>query len=403
MNRWILLVFHFVLTQIHAGSLSLSDKLCLLIGKPSASSNPLTCKIESDPEWQKATLSESAYADWQIHEKNKSQNQLKKNSPKRQEIEEFLAASFPEAYQETKNVLYFYGGPDFCYPDLFFPHMENLIIVGQEPIFDLPDVESLYSEGSLTDYIYAIKQSLEDIPFRSYFITDYMNREFEAFGIATILAANIALSDYQLIDIEPIFFPHDLTISALHISYKKWPCDILRHVYYFRFLVSNQLPQDFIRFIERQSIDTAFFKATSFMTQHYQGQAANKLAMKHAKYIIQGESGIPFSYFRNKDWDVDLFGVYTRPYYCSRRNIRPYWGVQNDLKNAYISAIHESGDTISIQLINSIWGQKKIGQSLPFVTWKGLVPMTFDYGGQLARILMPYASTAMQYAKKKKS
>jgi hypothetical protein len=404
-----------IMVPLRGETLSLTAHARLLAGMPASDVDSSALPIEHSPQWIEAVKGQTAAYFWNLEEWGTRKNQLNKEMAKRGEIEHFLAHYLSEAYFNTRHVLYLFGGPDFCYPDLFFPNMENMIIIGQESIGVFPDVNQYLNRGILNERMLEVGTSFAQIPFRSYFVTQTMNQEFYDYGIGTMLAVSIVLAGYDLVDYQEIFLDKEgalqskktnSSIPGIKIMYKKDQDDKERAVYYFCMnLNQHKLLSRLIIFIEKMEIDTAFYKATSFATQSKELIPANQLALNHAKYIVQGESGIPYRDFNPDQWQIKLFGIYARPYY-STQNISPSWGLQKDLRDIYIALIYLSGSEKTMNIVKMIWEAKVCAKALNIpiplhVTWEGILPMHFDYGGQLVEEQFKPYTSALQYAIKK--
>lgn len=411
------LLFFFICLALRLDALSLFAHARLLAGMEAHSIDRGALSIEKTGEWSFAAQGKSSFYYWNREEYEGRANQLNKEMYKRREATSFFSKNLSEAYYNTKNVLYLFGGPDFCYPDLFFPEMENLILVGREDIGPLLDVEDLLRQKKLGIVIESIGGTLSQIPFRSYFVTESMKKEFYAsnYGVSTLLLVSVVLSGYEIISYREMFLDQkgfikpgrdSLSPCGIEIIYKKDFFDQERRIYYFSFDLMRKIPLGFLAFIHDLTIDTSFYKASSFITQNPVAAEANKIALEESTYIVQGESGIPFAYFHDGDWDLHLFGVYARPYY-SEQSISSDWGMQKDLASLYIKLIDRDAPKEIRQMTKSIWGQDRYEDGLrsgPIFSksdWRGIFPIHFDYGGQLTEKKYKPYTTAVQYAVKK--
>lgn len=119
--------------------------------------------------------------------------------------------------------------------------------------------------------------------------------------------------------------------------------------------------------------------------------------MSLVKYVIQGESGIPYAFFDPDTWKLKLFGLYARPYY-STQYIPRYWGFQEDLKQAYVSSIQENGSQKVLSILEEIYPDSLVRAPPPsHVSWGGIVPLHFDYGGLLTIPEWREYTSALQY------
>jgi hypothetical protein len=395
--------------SIYSQELSLTAKARLIAGMEACSIDPLAAWVEDSHQWQRAIRQkETAHHFWTLSALKGNPNQLR--HPKRAEIEDFLLKNFTQAFVNTRNVLYLFGGPDFSYPDLFFPYMENLILVGQQKVGSFPNIHKLIETNQLEKWMKNLSLILSHIPFRSYHVTNIMNCNCREFGIISILAAEIALANYRIVGYQRISLDDDGSLLRGHLPNKILGIKITyckhdkkRHIFYFEHQLSNNLKTPFINFVKRKKIDSAFYKATSYMTQY--NSELNQFVLKHAAYIVQGDSGIPLSNFDLKNWEIKLFGIYARPFKVIGAG--PYWGMQTDLRDVTIALINRDGHKKMQSIVKNIWGADVYSHAVATVfppaplSWDGILPFTFDYGGQLVPVpFKPYSST-MQYAIKR--
>lgn len=361
----------------------------------------MAISIEGSIEWQRAAQDQSAKVFWDLPNRFDRDNQLNSQFHKRATISNFLKKEITETYFSTKSVLYLFGGPDFSYPDLFFPNVESLVLIGLEPIRSVLEIDELLKNGSLETIMADIGRSLADIPFHSYYITKNMQSQFRDYGIETILSAAIILAGYQLVNYKMDFLDFAKTIPCIRFYYRKSPDDIDRQVTYISYnLFSNIINLDLLDLIKRMNLDTAFYKATSFSTKHSKSFWLNQYILDTVKYVVQGDSGIPYSFFNSNEWDIKLFGVYSRPYY-STQNIPRDWGLQKDLNHAYISSMKEFLSQNILPRNAFIFDHDYLLPCPSHVNWRGILPFYFDYGGNLTNPRFQKYTSTLQYAIKK--
>lgn len=406
---------------LSCADLSLTAQAQLIAGMKATSFEEDTAVIESSPEWLSGKQGQTAEYFWNLEQCNGRANQLNFFMPKRKEIDRFLQEQLSEVYDNARHIIYFFGGADFSYPDLFFPNMETLILVGAEPCGSFPDVYRYLEEGTLTERMSDIGALYGLMPFGSYYITETLETSKWS-NITTLLAISIALSNYQIVSFASISINGQGEIASsnndegrqgIHLVYKKHNEDRDRHVFYLSYRIT---PDDFCgdleQFIKKQAIDTAFYKATSFVTHAL--EIPNKIVLEQVKYIVQDDTGIPFRMFDHNFFDVHLFGIYARPYF-STQPIPLYWGVQSDLLSAYSSSIYRSHSQKAKDLMEEIWGstyrsysKAKVWGSVvqscsvassneDSVSWRGFVPFHFGYGGQFTAPSVQAFTSALQY------
>jgi len=72
-----------------------------------------------------------------------------------------------------------------------------------------------------------------------------------------------------------------------------------------------------------------FFKSTSYMIHQKPFSRIREQVLDHSVAVLQDDSGIPYHYFTEKNWNVQLYGEFDKPYGSFRYLVQP------DLKKAY--------------------------------------------------------------------
>lgn len=249
---------------------------------------------------------------WNKEIKDDFRNQLNAKFKHRAEIKQFILTNLPEASQKQK-IFYPFGGPDFFYPDLFFENMDCLCLIGLEPLGDLL-TEEILDKISESTFI-QMSSIIENLPFKSYFITPEL-RSFKGLSIEGLLALQVKLRGYELIDIKHI----NQSIPCLKITYKKNAEDISREIRYYNLNLLSVSANDLEQLFLDVSFDAAFVKATSYVTQDRRCFLLNKFLTSHFCYILQSDSGIP-AYRLKNSWNIKMFGEYKNSYLQGAQNI----------------------------------------------------------------------------------
>lgn len=231
----------------------------LMSGMQASSSDPMALDIENSQEWREGSEGKSAKYFWNLLNRVDYKNQLSAQFSSRSLIQSFLKENFEPAYSTTKNVVYLFGGPDFSYADLFFPNMESLVIVGQEPIGVILDPEKLLQQGSLKEMMFKMGTSLSTIPFKGYYVTETMLQELGEYGVAMLLSISIILADHCITACEIFYLDPEGNIPCVSFTYRKKGDTVDRRVLYLQYnLFSQPLASAFIDLMTRSSLDTAF-------------------------------------------------------------------------------------------------------------------------------------------------
>lgn len=114
-----------------------------------------------------------------------------------------------------KTVFYPLSGPDFVTANSFFPTANKIVMLGLEPIGSLPDIGKL-NNADATDYCNDFKNSLNDLFEKSYFITQYMLRDFQkqkVNGLLPVLCFFIKKTNHQITNITYLIKHNNDSIS----------------------------------------------------------------------------------------------------------------------------------------------------------------------------------------------
>jgi hypothetical protein len=403
---FIIVFFSFSLSFCGA-EINLTAKAQLLAGMQFINTNDRLNLYQE--EWQQAATTGSANYYWNLNKHRNRINQLNKKMMKRKEIDEFLSIHFAKSYKNSRNILYLFSGPDFSYADLFFPHMENLVLIGQQPIGSFLD---LSCENQLKQRLLDIGYLMSNIPFSTCYSTKNMNNYLKKWGIGDLLTVGIVLADYRICDYQLISLSKMGTVQEQHlpdaihgikIRYRKHKNDLKRCVYYFQHTLESEINPSLQSFIDSLKIDTAFYKGSGYATQKL--PKINQFVLDKVNYIVQGDTGIPLSEFNLELWEMKLFGIYARPF---KGNLNPIWGLQTDLRNYTLALIEKNASDFEKMVAQSIWGKEtyflaKQATLPPSLTWGGPLPFRFDYASYMLATPFKKFSSSMQYAIKKKS
>ena len=106
--------------------------------------------------------------------------------------------------------------------------------------------------------------------------------------------------------------------------------------------------------------------------------------MSKVKYILQTDTGIPWSFFNFDLWKVKLFGAYERPF-LDWRSLGLYWGYQEDLHLVYDSFCYR---------------HLQYPQEKKNICWEGFTPFHLDYGGVMTFYKLNKFTTTVMYFEK---
>lgn len=250
------------------------------------------------------------------------------------------------ANANCKTVFYPFSGPDFLTSNAFFPDATELVMLGLEPVGSLPPI-SKFSNLAAKDYCDDFKHSLNDIFEKSYFITQYMLRDFQrekVNGLLPVLCFFIRKTGHQVLDIKYMVKYNNDSIYEKDYTTKDKPfgvkvtCEkdnIRKTIYYFRYDVSNKQFNDtcaFYKFINRHTKNSVtYVKSASYLLHANFMSNMKKLILTNSNYVLEDDTGIPYSYFQEGNkWNIKLYGEYGKPI----KNF-PYLKMQQGILDAY--------------------------------------------------------------------
>jgi len=248
-------------------------------------------------------------------------------------------------------LFYPFGGPDALTATICFPHSPTYLLVALEPAGTLPS-EKLLAKKPMEQYLGAVRTSMESELGKSFFVTREMDRQFRGQITDGLLVPILLLlvrtehtivgmryvrinEEGQMVERPPAVpvegkFPN----KGIEIEFRT-PGDPSTHrLYYVTVNLSDKRLRGnwgFLHYVTGIPAPVTMLKATSYMTHHPDFSMIRDLVLNHSAAIFQDDSGIPFHCFLAGQWNLQLYGDYTRPYGSFR------WLEQADLRKAYLA------------------------------------------------------------------
>jgi len=264
-------------------------------------------------------------------------------------MEKWSAEELQEPRKEAKTIFYPFGGPDFVTASAFFPGGRDLILMGLEPVGNLPDFEKVslvWREAFFKDF----DTILPDFLKRGYFVTQHMNKVFAAGrvdGSLPVILFFMKRTGCDLVGIKRLFpdaggswreKPYERLTRlprrpyGIRIDYVERGGGPVRSVEYYSCDLENKaFGKDsplYRRFNELGDFTTCI-KSASYLMHYADFSNIRNLILAKSLYVIEDDTSIPYRYFKSQGWDIQLFGEYAKP-------ISDFSGVdQPDLKQAY--------------------------------------------------------------------
>jgi hypothetical protein len=233
--------------------------------------------------------------------------------------------------QDRKTVFYPFSGPDFLNAHLFYPNADQYIMIGLEPIGNLPDICNMIPD-SVKSYLNSVNNSMTDIFKRSYFITATMDKDLrktKVNGTIPLLSLFIKRTGHQIEAMQRVCV--DSTGNIINIDdYKKVKKAVLgiridfssrdsgriQSLYYFRTDISDQglkRNKGFVKFLSGLPESNAYLKAASYLMHSDEFKTIRNVIFNVSSTILQDDSGIAYRYFDQSMWNIKLYGKYFKP------------------------------------------------------------------------------------------
>jgi hypothetical protein len=93
-------------------------------------------------------------------------------------------------------------------------------------------------------------------------------------------------------------------------------------LYYFSTNLANDgvAKSGFLQFCDKLGTGDSFVKSASYLLHGSAFASVREFLLKHSAHILQDDTGIPLSHFRDEEWSLQPYGVYTRPIAVFSRN-----------------------------------------------------------------------------------
>jgi hypothetical protein len=287
---------------------------------------------------------------WIKYASKTNQNWLRLDTNRHLQVTNWVNKQLQDITTEKYNLFYPFSGPDFLNADLFFPKADTVTMFGLEPVGSLPAVEEDWFKDSLYKYVSELKVSLNDILNVSFFKTKDMFsdlRTAELNGTTHLLLWFAARRGYSISSVKHIALAYDGSVIFKTRGDTAYARSAIRGIEiacvknnrnkvirYFSADISNH---GFARnkrldtFLNNYNFTNTLVKSASYLMHAANFTAIRKLILNKTTHLLQDDTGIPYTYLANKNWDLTLYGTYEKPINLFHMNY------QEDLKNAYDS------------------------------------------------------------------
>jgi hypothetical protein len=228
-----------------------------------------------------------------------------------------------DVYTDTEPVFYMFSGPDFIYPNVFFPNAQTYILCGREPVGSVPDIDSI-SQRTLLSALSNLRRSLDSVLSWSFFITKQMKANFSRTplkGTLPVLYVFLAREGATIESVSLVSLDNDGNIVD---AGKTHGAKIVfvnasgaeQTLYYFSTDLSDaaiKTAPGFMKFCEKEAPGLTLLKASSYLMFRNHFTRVRDFLLTCSKVIVQDDSGIPVKFFDHSKWNVRYCGRYMEP------------------------------------------------------------------------------------------
>ncbi|MFV0338932.1 MAG: hypothetical protein ACK5LK_11910 [Chthoniobacterales bacterium] len=255
--------------------------------------------------------------------------------------------SIPSKLQATglnpQVLFYLFGGPDIVNATAFFPELTNYILVGMEPVGEVPAIEAM-SPTDIAQSLDTLRKATDTTLKFSFFITKDMKVDLTQTkmpGVLPILYTFLVRSGYRILAVAPVSLNLEGNLVAstgtglpgVAIRFSGGVGESAKTLYYLRADLSNDGVKGhsapLMKWMKQFGSGIGFLKAASYLLHESYFSDARDFLLSNCDAILQDDSGIPFKDFARDKWRFYLYGDYVKPIELFEKKFQP------DLFNAY--------------------------------------------------------------------
>lgn len=227
-----------------------------------------------------------------------------------------------------KTLLYPFSGPDFFNAWWLFPDCETFVMFGLEHIGEVPDVEAI-PEKQRERLLADVRAATTDFFERNYFITENMSRQLHTAhlrGVVPLVAISMAVAGVDILRIVPNNLPRTPAPAAkgrpmrqlkgVTIEFRSHTAPTVRRLHYFSVDVTDKglaHHPEFLPWLRALGQTTTFIKSASYLLHGREFRQMRETLLDLSGFLVQDDSGLPFSSLMARGWQVRLHGKYDVP------------------------------------------------------------------------------------------
>ena len=284
---------------------------------------------------------------WKAHARNMEQiwNAFQQTAPR---LIAFTEKELSDINENCRTVFYPFGGPDYLFPNTFFPEMNTYFLIGLEKTGSPTKIEKPSKE---TYKLY--QNAVSDILNLSFFRTDDMKQELfndTIDGVTPIISVLMVRSGREIVSIRNVRLTEQGAIAdtkedgqpieqgdMVEFKYFRHGTNKLQTLYYLKADLSNGgFPRNkaLTAYVNQFDAGTTvtFIKSASYLMHMTYFSGIREGILNHTSAVLQDDSGIPLPFYDTDKWDVTLYGTFEKPISMFGKYAQP------ELREAYEQA-----------------------------------------------------------------
>jgi len=285
---------------------------------------------------------------WKAHARNMDQiwNAFQQTAPK---LMAFRQNELADINARCHTLFYPFGGPDYLFPNTFFPEMDTYFLIGLERPGRAINIDKPSTE---TYRLY--QNAVSDILNLSFFRTDDMKQELfndTIDGVVPIISVLMVRSGREIVSIRNVKITDEGNIAdtnedgtpiirgtgMVEFKYFRNGTRKLQTLYYLSTDLSNggfPHKKPLLAYLDKFDAATTatFIKSASYLMHVSYFSAIRDAVLGHSSAVLQDDSGIPLPFYNSEEWDVTLYGTFLKPISMFAKYVQP------ELRAAYEQA-----------------------------------------------------------------
>lgn len=238
----------------------------------------------------------------------------------------------------TKRLLYPFGGADVLYPLVFFPNIDEIVIIGLEP------AGRHLRKDDRSGYVSLNLRVLYEM---GYFRTRQMEKISSVGGVITLMY-------YQLLAINA----KDINVHVFDRGFHLRFClnGMKKKVTYYSLNLKDAYIEQWSNILKKYKNFTLFLKSASYVLQQEKFEKISHFLIKRAKVIFQDDTGFRYSVLLKNGFKVSLYGCYSQPLHGDdnfhiyfQKNLMQAYLAQEEDVNVFDISYHEANWLIAIR------------------------------------------------------